>query len=89
MEKLLQICSMFHCSMDTLLQGDVNREFAEDACGYDRVYNRFSRWITAGVALILTGIGAAGLLEGMGIDDEMCGAVFFVFLIVAVLILVV
>lgn len=25
MEKLLQICNMFHCNMDTLMQGDVSQ----------------------------------------------------------------
>ena len=30
MEKLLQICSMFHCNMDTLMQGDVSKDFVED-----------------------------------------------------------
>ena len=89
MEKLLQICSMFHCSMDALTQGDVSREFAQDSCGYDGTYNRFSRWITAGVTLILSGLGIAALLEGIGLDENLCGAVFFVFLIVAVLILIV
>ncbi len=89
MEKLLQICSMFHCSMDALTQGDVSREFAQDSCGYDGTYNRFSRWITAGVTLILSGLGIAALLEGIGLDENLCGAFFFVFLIVAVLILIV
>ncbi len=89
MEKLLQISSMFHCSMDTLLQGDVSKEFAEDSSGYDRVYNQFSRWVTGGVGLIIAGTGVAALLEGAGIDEGMCGAFFFALLIVAVMILVV
>ena len=89
MEKLLQICSMFHCSMDCLMQGDVSREFAQDSCGYDKTYNRFSRWLTAGVGLIISGMGIAALLEGLGMDEGMCGALFFVFLIVGVLTIVV
>ena len=89
MEKLLQICSLFHCSMDALTQGDVSREFAQDSCGYDRTYNRFSRWITAGVGLIIFGFGIAALLEGIGLDGNLCGAIFFVFLIVAVLVMIV
>jgi len=89
MEKLLQISSMFHCNMDSLLQGDVSRDFAQDVCGYDNAYNRFSRWITAGVALIISGVGISALLEGTGINEGMCGAIFFTFLIVAVLIMVV
>ena len=89
MDKLLQISSMFHCSMDSLLQGDVSRDFAQDSWGYDKAYNRFSRWITAGVGLIIFGLGSSALLEGMGIEEGVCGALFFVFLIVAVLIMVV
>lgn len=89
MEKLLQICSMFHCSMDALMQGDVSKEFAQDVCGYDGVFNRFSRWITTGVTMIISGIGIAALLESAGIEEGICGSVFFVFLIVAVLIMVV
>ena len=30
MEKLLQICGLFHCNMDTLMQGDVSKTFAKD-----------------------------------------------------------
>lgn len=89
MEKLLQICSMFHCSMDCLMQGDVSREFAQDSCGYDKTYNRFSRWLTAGVGLIISGLGIAALFEGLGMDEGICGALFFVFLIVGVLTIVV
>ena len=29
MEKLLQICSLFNCNMDTLMPGDVRNSFAE------------------------------------------------------------
>lgn len=89
MEKLLQICGMFHCSMDSLTQGDVSRDFAQDSWGYDKAYNHFSRWLTAGVALIISGVGIAALLEGMGMDDGMCGALFFAFMIVGVLTIVV
>ena len=62
MEKLLQICSMFHCNMDTLMQGDVSKDFVEDTCGYDSFMNRFDRLVTAGIALILSGIGTMGFL---------------------------
>lgn len=89
MEKLLQLSSMFHCSMDCLMQGDVSRDFAQDSCGYDKAYNRFSRWLTAGVGLIILGMGIAALLEGLGLDEGMCGALFFVFMIVGVLTIVV
>lgn len=89
MDKLLQICSMFQCNMDTLMQGDVSNNFAEDVCGYDRFQNRFARLITAGVGLILFGLSVMMLLTGMGVDDALSSAVFFVFVIVAVMIFVV
>lgn len=89
MEKLLQICSMFHCSMDVLMQGDVSREFAEDTHGYDRFQNQFSKWISIGVGLILLGLSVMMMLSETAAGEMLSAEVFFVFLIVGVLILVV
>lgn len=89
MEKLLQICSMFHCNMDTLMQGDVSRAFAKDTCGYDKFKNTFSRMIAAGTGVLLIGISLMMLLCGIGIDEGIATAVFFALLIVSVLIFVV
>lgn len=89
MEKLLQICSMFHCNMDTLMQGDVSKDFVEDIYGYDGFMNRFHRLVTAGIALILFGISTMGLLTGLGMDEEIAPVFFFIFLIAGVMILVV
>lgn len=30
MEKMLQLCEMFRCDMDTLIRGDAAESFAED-----------------------------------------------------------
>ena len=89
MEKLLQICSMFHCNMDTLMQGDVSRSFATDSYGYDSFQNLFSKMIALGVALILTGISVMSFLCGFGLNEEYASAVFFAFVIIAVMIFVV
>ena len=89
MEKLLQICSMFHCNMDTLMQGDVSKDFVEDVHGYDKFMNQFNKVITAGIALIILGVSVMGLLAGIGMDEEITPAFFFVFLIVGVMLLVV
>lgn len=89
MDKLLQICSMFQCNMDTLMQGDVSSDFAEDVWGYDQFQNRFARMITAGVGLILFGLSVMTMLVGMGISESLSTAAFFVFLIIAVMIFVV
>ena len=89
MEKLLQICNMFHCNMDILVQGDISKTFAEDVCGYDRQKNQFSRWISAGVGLIILGISIMMFLTGAGMNEEVAAIIFFVLLIVAVMIFVV
>lgn len=89
MEKLLQICSMFHCNMDTLMQGDVSQAFAKDSHGYDKFKNTFSRMIAAGVGILLAGISLMMLLCGAGIEEDIATAVFFVFLIVSVIIFIV
>lgn len=89
MEKLLQICGMFQCNLDTMMQGDISKEFAEDVHGYDQFKNQFSKWISAGVGLILFGISAMLILTGIGIDEVVSGAVFFGFMIIAVLIFIV
>ncbi|MCM1126132.1 MAG: helix-turn-helix domain-containing protein [Lachnospiraceae bacterium] len=89
MEKLLQICSMFHCNMDTMMQGDIRKTFSEDIYGYDRQKNQFARWISIAVGLILLGISAMMFLTGAGWDENYASTVFFAFLIVGVLIMVV
>ena len=89
MEKLLQICSMFQCNLDTMMQGDISKEFAQDIHGYDAFKNQFSKWMTAGVGLVLFGVSVMLLLTGVGLDEMLCTAVFFIFLIVAVLIFIV
>lgn len=89
MEKLLQICNMFHCNMDTLMQGDVSQAFAKDSYGYDKFKNTFSRMISAGVGILLFGISLMMLLCGAGIEEDMATAAFFVLLIVSVMIFIV
>lgn len=89
MEKILQICSMFHCSMDTLMQGDVSSEFAKDVHGYDKFKNRFSRAVTLGMGLIIFGFSCVCLLNGIGIEENLSNVVFFIFLIISVMIFVV
>ena len=89
MEKLLQLCSLFNCNMDTLMQGDVSKSFAEDVHGYDKFQNWFSKMITAGVAILLFGISIMMLLNGLGLNEVFATAAFFALLIVAVMMFIV
>lgn len=56
MDAILRLCDLFGTDMDTLLRGDVSRRFGEDAAGYDKHMNTFSKAIAGGVGLILLGV---------------------------------
>lgn len=93
MEKLIQLCQMFHCSMDDMLQKDISTLYVEDRTQYDKHINLFSKMMALGIGLILLGISVMLFLEGTGIgenrNDELCSIVFFIFIIIAVAIFIV
>ena len=69
MEKLLIICDMFHCDMDSLVKGDMTLEDQADAAGYDRFMNSFSHRITGCVTLILAAVTLMTFLDGIVHED--------------------
>lgn len=98
MDKLLKMCSLFDCTIDELVQGDLTERppsapagasaaIAQDVCGYDEHMRKFSLLIAVSVALFSVGLAAAALLEGAnasaGDPDLFSGAVFFVLLAAA------
>ena len=89
MEKLIQMCSMFGCSMDTLVRGDAEKELATDSTGYDKQMNGFSKAIALGVFLILLGVSLLLFMSGFGANAGIAVAVLLAFIIVAVAIFVV
>lgn len=89
MEKLVQLCQMFHLSMDDLLQKNVSSIYVEDKAHYDNHMNLFSKMITLGIGLILFGISLMMFMDGMGIREDLCTVAFLIFLVVAVAIIVV
>lgn len=89
MEKLIQLCQMFHLTMDDLIQKDISSLYVEDKSHYDNHMNQYSKMISLGVGLILFGISLTMFLQGIGIDEELAGAVFFIFLVIAVAIFIV
>lgn len=66
MEKLLQMCEMFSCSLDTLLRGDAESVSFEDTGKYDQHMNGFAWAITVGIALLF--LGVAVLLTLLGFE---------------------
>lgn len=68
MEKIIQLCDMFGCTMDVLLRGEASEAFREDTAGYDRHMNDFSKEISVGVCVIIAGAAlstAADAFPGM------------------------
>lgn len=89
MDKILQICQMFHCNMDDLMQGDISRVFVEDKAGYAKFQDKFSWMITGGVGLILLGVSVINLMEAFVVIEAFCNMVFFAFVMAGVMILIV
>ena len=65
MDKILQICDLFHVSMDDLVRKDVSHLYVEGKTEYDNHMNVFSKMIAAGVGIILFGVSLMFLLEGL------------------------
>lgn len=97
MDKLLQLCGLFHVSMDDLVQKNVSTLYIEDKAKYDDHLNLFSKMIALGVGLILFGLSIMTFLSGttigindkMNIHDGLCSIPFFIFLIISVAIFIV
>lgn len=88
MEKLLQLCELFGCTMDVLLRGDVQENFQEDAAGYDRHMNRFSIKIVSGIGGILFGMALYLLGEAFQKPDYLVNTVFLLVAMTGILILI-
>ena len=89
MEKLLQLCDLFGCSLDTLMRGDAQQEKRADSTFYDSHMNRFTIAICTGVAILLLGVAAMIAMEGFGAAEALSTVVFLSFVVVAAVIFVV
>ena len=58
-EKIIAICKIFNCSMDQLIMGEISFSSLNDydlKNSYDSFYNKYSKAMAFGVALILFGV---------------------------------
>lgn len=94
-DKLLQLAELFHCTLDDLMRKDISSQYIEDKNNYDQHKNQFSKRITLGVCLILSGLTLTCFLQAVlpyreGLDrDGLSGIVFLLFVVVAVAIFIV
>lgn len=88
MEKLLQLCEMFHCTMDVLLRGDAQMALKEDTTGYDRHIDQFAKEIAGGIAFILSGVTFAAAAEGFRLPEYVQAGGAILLIVIGVLILI-
>ncbi len=94
-DKLIQLADLFHYSLDDLMRKDISSQYVEDKNHYNQFMDQFSKRITLGIGLILSGLTIMNFLTAVlpqerGFDVEALSTiVFFLFLIVAVAILIV
>lgn len=90
MEKLLQLCDLFSCDLDTLLRKAASESEIEDNLQHRKHMREFRKWITCGVALLIVAAASYEILEGLGNANEAIQQTLFMILAIAgILILVV
>lgn len=89
MDKLVLMCDLFGCDLDTLVRGDTEKTFAVDDCGYDKHMNKFAKSITSGVVIVLMGLISMFLLYGFGVAEDIATISLLAFVAVAVAIFII
>lgn len=89
MEKILQICDLFSCTMDTLMREDASELEVEDSQKYDMHMEKRRKNITLGVILLIADVAIYELLTGFRVAEAFNDTIFMAVAIVAILVLVV
>ena len=90
MDKLLQLCDLFDCSLDTLLRKEASESEVENNLIHREHMKDFRKWITCGIALLIFALAFYELMTGFGIfHEDVLNTLFMMIVIVAVLILIV
>lgn len=69
-EKLIAICEIFDCSVDTILKGKITADSTGEKNKYESLQNRFSKGIALGVGVILLGVTILLYLAGVANTAE-------------------
>lgn len=89
MEKLLQLCEMFSCNMDSLMRGSVEESIMEDTAHYDTHMNDFSRCISGAIGFFIFSLGLQCLFDEFRVAEEISSFVFWVCLAASVIVIIV
>lgn len=88
MDKLLQICDLFFCDMDTLLRKDASMSEIEDNQAHREHMRRFRRGITSGIVTLVLSCAVYEVMAGFRMSEMLLDTVFWVIMIIGILILV-
>ncbi len=97
MDKLIDMCRIFDCTLDDLVRGDLTSRPREavavpasgapvDVCGYDEHMRTYSFSVATGVAAIVLGVSAGVLFAEADLLPFSGDALFFVAVLAAVLV---
>ena len=89
MEKILLLCDLFSCDMDTLMRRDAKSEEIEDNQKHRQHMRRFRKGICFGVVLIIAAAALYEVLVGFGMVEAVADTLFMSLVIVAVLVFIV
>lgn len=89
MEKILQLCELFSCSMDILMRENAAELEIEDSQEYEFHMEKKRKNITIGVTMLVLGLAIHVLLAGLGWQEAVLDTLFLAIAIVAILILAV
>ena len=89
MEKLLLLCDLFSCSMDTLMRGVAEELEVEDNQKHRQHMADYRKGICCGVVLLISAVAVYEVLVGLGLGEALADTMFMILVIVAVLILIV
>lgn len=89
MEKLLLLCDLFSCSMDTLMRGVAEELEVEDNQKHRQHMADYRKGVCCGVILLISAVALYEVLVGLGLAEAIADTMFMILVIVAVLILIV
>lgn len=88
-EKLLQLCEIFSCSMDVLMRQNAQKLAIEDNHKHREHMEKRRKWISIGVAVLISAVALEELLTGAGLSEGIADIVCMAGMIVGILMLVV
>lgn len=85
LDKLMQLCELFHCTLDDLLKGEVGERSGLNRSLYEKEMNIQTLLVCAGTAMIMDGVSVHSFLsEQPSIHEELANIVFLLFVLAGV-----